>query len=66
MSEWISVKERLPKHKDRVGYVFDGENIRTDVYYSEKHWQYTNILDYEVKLIGVITHWMLRPEKPKD
>lgn len=30
--EWISVKDRLPDKGESVGYVFDGKNIRYDVY----------------------------------
>lgn len=63
--KWISVKERLPSEDEVVGYVFDGKDIRTDVFYPgyNNSWESCNSLDFYVDEKN-ITHWMPLPKKP--
>jgi Protein of unknown function (DUF551) len=64
--EWISVKDRLPDKGEEVGYVFDGKNIRRDVYapgFNGK-WETENSMGWYVTVEN-ITHWMPLPEPPK-
>lgn len=63
MNEWISVKDRLPNHGDRVKFkwvrsTFVGEFIECKdgfLFQDEK----------EKKLITNVTHWMPLPGVPK-
>ena len=67
MSEWISVKDRLPEHDEKViaYYGFGDCNLRfvsTLDYYAHDpnpHWQHEST--------GlIVTHWMPLPEPPKE
>lgn len=62
MVEWISVNERLPSNRERLGYVFDGTNIRHDAFFYNNEFYFTTVLDYDVKVD--VTHWMSLPEPP--
>lgn len=63
--EWISVKDRLPNPGERIGYTFDGSQIRHDVYYPGYNgsWESENSLGYFINENN-ITHWMPLPAKP--
>ncbi len=65
--EWINVKDRIPGHRERVGYTFDGKSIRTNVYYPGYNgfWESENSLGYYVDEKN-ITHWMPLPQPPKE
>lgn len=65
MSEWISVKDRLPeKYTDVLCYDTYGECIIahqiTDKW-CDNMWSDSNEENYEIE----VTHWMLLPEPPK-
>jgi hypothetical protein len=74
VSEWISVKDRLPEEKENwitrdwqkviCCCDFGGEPRRVDVRtysYGKGHfWHGPQIMD------GVVTHWMPLPEPPKE
>jgi hypothetical protein len=64
--EWISVKDKLPRKNERVGYVFDGKEIRYNVYYNRFNgiWESENIFGYYVN--ENITHWMRLPNIPTE
>ncbi len=78
MSEWISVKERLPEHEQHV-LIYHPEY--KEIYYSEyiEPRDYAPFVDYPLFFIGYdpacnrsgafyrekITHWMPLPEPPK-
>jgi hypothetical protein len=74
MSEWISVKERLPPLEEFVvvaSNVWDGPRI---VYFGERKLEHANIDAYFMcsrprlflKVLDVATHWMPLPELPKE
>jgi hypothetical protein len=69
MSEWISVKDRLPVDGEYVlVYAKNGTRrykIDSAIYCEEKkyHWRFFDIPNYFGKYI---THWMPLPEPPKD
>ncbi len=65
--EWIKCSDRLPKHNEQVGYVYDGEKIRRNVHYYgfNGSWETENSLGFYVE-VPYVTHWMLYPDKPKD
>ena len=58
MSDWISVKERLPKHNERVVLVDQGVQVHGRLVYTSFH------DDYAVVLHSV-THWQPLPEPPE-
>lgn len=66
-SEWISVEERLPEHKQLVlGYIVDeriGEQTIAAVecrYQELDTWYFPPLCEWEK-----VTHWMPLPEPPK-
>jgi hypothetical protein len=71
---WISVKDRLPKQKEFVGYTYDGKNIRRDVYYNlfSGTWESDDRTGWHSLAMGWYkeeqntTHWMELPEPPTD
>jgi len=66
MTEWISVKDRLPEKNEIVGYVFDG-TIRFDVYYPGFCGSFESVNDFGFFVSEKnITHWMPLPELPKE
>ena len=64
--EWISIKDRLAKKGEKIGYVFDGTFIRYDTHYSESNgiWEYETAYRYLEQID--ISHWMPLPMPPKD
>ena len=69
MSEWISVKDRLPEaHKSVLAIVYDDikigwiELVSTDP--GQFHWVGSGI--YIDKGHYALTHWMPLPEPPKE
>lgn len=58
MSEWISVKDGLPKYNDRVIF-FNGEYVEFGVYHRD-------FTDFEDCIHDEVTHWMPLPEPPKE
>lgn len=74
MSEWISVKDRLPEFQASV-LIFTGKSYRVcslsssgwslsgsfhEVDYPDDDW------DWDLTFIANVTHWMPLPEAPKD
>ena len=77
MSEWISVKDRLPEKlptKIKIPYLCDGESIRVLLYSAKEEKEYAGYYDYQLRrfftvddsVIGGVTHWMPLPEPPKE
>lgn len=66
MSEWIRVKDRLPRKVESVGYVFDGKDVRSDVYYPGfcGSWESENGIGWYTYEKN-ITHWMEIPKPPE-
>jgi len=75
MSEWISVKDRLPENNDDV-LVTDGEDCAVLFFHkNDNKWKYgyglLEAYNYdggaciEAETQGM-THWMPLPEPPKD
>lgn len=65
MSEWISVEDRLPKHKEKLAFVFDGDHIIEDCFFLTKTNKfYENVFKDSYQEIKV-THWMPLPDYPK-
>jgi hypothetical protein len=67
MSEWISVKDRLPESEDHEGYcatrylvATDGFGIHLALFLEHEWWA-----DYLSKIVIPITHWMPLPEPPE-
>ena len=65
MSEWISVKERLPKEGESVLIYKTDEPLSIDyiVYLTPKHPIWACLLDYEMYKV---THWMKLPDAPNE
>ena len=63
MSEWISVKDRLPEEAvmEYIIYATNGIDVRSSVW-SHGHW----IDDEGYWLDDYVTHWMPLPEPPKE
>jgi len=67
MSDWISVKDRLPENDDNYLILFEYGRYRFNErvivgFYSNNKWcvsGHSNNLD-------TVTHWMPLPEPPKD
>lgn len=59
MSEWISVKERLPEKRKDVLVRYGNGRIDIDWIDSTQCFVFDN-------LYGRVTHWMLLPEPPKE
>ena len=76
MTEWISVKDRLPENvniehltvgysKAVLGYVTNNLCVFCVIYdYERKAWRYFDDTYHIVR--HEITHWMPLPEPPKD
>ena len=59
MSEWISVKDKLPDTYVCVLVHYDDGNMLVDAVGSNREW-----MDEDFRC-GNITHWMSIPEPPK-
>lgn len=59
MSEWISVKERLPEESTNVLVVHDGGRVTIEWMLSSRKFLYEEIYGY-------VTHWMPLPEPPEE
>lgn len=67
MSEWISVKDRLPLYKQVVLAFLDSEQI-TEVVYRGEYEKDIHIFRIELTREDTserVTHWMPLPEAPK-
>lgn len=59
MSEWISVKDRLPESPAKVLVIDDGEHVVA--FYDKPYgWWFQDMHEY----FGGITHWQPLPELP--
>lgn len=70
MSEWISVKDRLPEDKQNciIYHNLYEPYENCGVYKSEfKHWHNDDELGFDIidELGHGVTHWMPMPEAPK-
>ena len=66
MTDWISVKDRLPEKMKRVLVYDDHEGICKG-YRSEDYWSFEPCGDYALdSLLYRVTHWMPLPESPKE
>jgi len=68
MSEWISVKDRVPPYSHDVGYlVTDGEIIDLCQYVDKFYKWYSIDLEFSCgdPVREGVTHWMELPEIPK-
>lgn len=64
MSEWISVKDRLPKPYERVLTYRKDYAIDTETYKGKFG---KNIMwSWDVEAMTPVTHWMPLPEPPKE
>ncbi len=64
MSEWISVKEKMPEKRQYVDILVDGRWRRTDYEYEGDGIFYEDNHDITYS-VGSVTHWMPLPEQPK-
>lgn len=66
MSEWISVKDRLPENEDRI-LVYDLHNDIEFGFFNmrDKKFKYFDENGYPYEFLYV-THWMPLPKPPKD
>ena len=65
MSEWISVKERLPKAGERV-LATDGYFVGEFFLNRRGQWQRYNVNNYLLMAAFDILHWMPLPEPPNE
>ena len=63
MSEWISVKERMPEENQRA-LAWDGHKI-FDCAHCGDVW-FETVDDWAINTNYPITHWMPLPEPPND
>lgn len=61
MSEWISVKERLPEPYRLVLVAREFEGVGIELHLSKGEWAADNIYN---KKYRPVTHWMSLPEPP--
>lgn len=64
MSEWISVKKRLPDKADDLSIMLVWRSIEHD--YDTVRWRYQQGWDCVIQDKSTITHWMPLPELPKE
>ena len=67
MSEWISVKDRLPEKDDTYLVYIVANNVPKDKGITTL--RYTNLSKrfiYEDVYLFTVTHWMPLPEPPKE
>ena len=62
MSEWISVKDRMPPRGDCLVITEDCEIYLCDYFPSVNQYWYLD----EMIMAETITHWMPLPEPPKE
>ena len=66
MSEWISVKDRLPKNgQDILAYSINGEKETRIVPANYDHDVWYDCIFNHVMHNGCITHWMPLPDPPE-
>lgn len=66
VSEWISVKDRLPEPSKKVLCFLDlghGSLVETGYFMLDDGWYYTGV---EAPHHGCVTYWMPLPEPPKE
>lgn len=61
--EWISVDEKLPKHREKVLVCDDRQNMFTALYVAYDNGGFDWCTS--VRLVYKVTHWMPLPEAPK-
>lgn len=70
MSEWISVKERLPERKQDVLMLFDTGNMAVGWWHdADEHisvWCAYTDDGFYTDCDCIPTHWMLLPEPPEE
>lgn len=64
MSEWISVKDRLPEDGDDLSIMLVWRGIEHD--YDTVRWRYQQGWDCVIQDKATITHWMPLPKPPSD
>ena len=69
MSEWISVKDRLPE--ERGSYlVFEPEFIDSELaswsVLVARYYETDKTFNYNFQVLSNVTHWMPLPEPPED
>lgn len=69
MSEWISVKERLPSIRDdgiAECYLISDGNLIHMAYYVTGEWRFCESGQITEPMFYEVTHWMPLPEPPKE
>lgn len=74
MSEWISVKDRLPPHEQFVVVASNIWRWPKIAYFGDRKLEHANLDSYFMssplrvffKDLDVVTHWMPLPELPKE
>lgn len=76
MSEWISVKDRLPEKylpMSKRNYLVIVQEIRGGFLHNDTHFEIAEFRDtmidanyFSIKTNGIVTHWMPLPEPPKE
>ena len=74
MSEWISVKDRLPKRDANVMCItptrwihigrYQGDKFENAIFF--RRWGYDKKIGAERYIPTEVTHWMPLPEPPKE
>jgi Protein of unknown function (DUF551) len=68
MNEWIKVRDRLPQDDEPILFT-DGENLHygsCSQYDATVYWQLSKTLIGKMDESKQTTHWMPRPELPKE
>lgn len=64
IDNWISVEERLPKHRQKVLVCDDRQNMFTAMYVTFDNGGFDWCTS--VRLVYKVTHWMPLPNTPKE
>lgn len=65
MQKWINVDERLPK-KTGMSLVHSEDDKQLCAWYQDGWFYYDKVSDSIIEVETKITHWMPRPEPPKE
>jgi len=67
MTEWISVKDRLPEHGEYILLTYtEDHKIHKDMWCEKGKWMYPGEMDFYGETNSKVTHWMPFPETPND